>query len=120
MRRSRWPGRLSAVWSCLVAILIGLVALGPAAPGDAQELSGEITFGFWGDPAEASAYEAIVATFEERNPGIDVQVEYVPSAGDFYTRLATGYAAGLAPDVFLINYRRYGQFAARDALVPVG
>jgi multiple sugar transport system substrate-binding protein len=34
--------------------------------------------------------------------------------------LATGYAAGLAPDVFLINYRRYGQFAARGALTPVG
>ena len=34
--------------------------------------------------------------------------------------MATGYAAGLAPDVFLINYRRYGQFAARDALVPIG
>ncbi len=120
MRRRGLPDRWSAVWSSLVAVLIGLIALGQAAPAAAQELSGEISFGFWGDPTEASAYEAIVAAFEERNPGVDVQIEYVPNASDFYTRLATGYAAGLAPDVFLINYRRYGQFAARGALVPVG
>ena len=100
--------------------MVVVTLLGMLAPAAAQEPSGEISFGFWGDPAEASAYEAIVAAFEEQNPGIDVQIEYVPNATDFYTRLATGYAAGLAPDVFLINYRRYGQFAARDALVPVG
>ena len=120
MRRSGLPGRWSAAWSVLAAMLIALTALGPTVPVAAQELSGEISFGFWGDPAEAGAYEAIVAAFEERNPGVDVQIEHVPNASDFYTRLATGYAAGLAPDVFLINYRRYGQFAARDALVPIG
>ena len=105
-----------------LAVVVAVVTLlGMLAPAAAQEpLSGEISFGFWGDPAEAGAYEAIVAAFEDQNPGIDVQIEYVPNATDFYTRLATGYAAGLAPDVFLINYRRYGQFAARDALVPVG
>jgi multiple sugar transport system substrate-binding protein len=120
MRKRRLCGRADAAWSWLAAVLIGLIALAPAAPAGAQEPSGEISFGFWGDPAEAGAYEEIVAAFEERNPGVDVQIEYVPNATDFYTRLATGYAAGLAPDVFLINYRRYGQFAARGALVPVG
>jgi multiple sugar transport system substrate-binding protein len=107
--------------SCLAVVVAVVTLLGMLAPAAAQEpLSGEISFGFWGDPAEASAYEEIVAAFEDQNPSIDVQIEYVPNATDFYTRLATGYAAGLAPDVFLINYRRYGQFAARDALVPVG
>jgi multiple sugar transport system substrate-binding protein len=120
MRRSGLLGHSSAAWLCLAAILIALTALRSAVPAAAQEPSGEISFGFWGDPAEASAYEAVVTAFEEQNPGVDVQIEYVPNASDFYTRLATGYAAGLAPDVFLINYRRYGQFAARDALVPLG
>ena len=55
-----------------------------------------MTFGFWGDAAEVSAYEAIVAAFEEQNPGIDVQIEHVPNATDFYARL-TGYAAGWLP-----------------------
>ena len=47
-----------------------------------------MTFGFWGDAAEVSAYEAIVAAFEEQNPGIDVRIEHVPNATDF-ARLAT-------------------------------
>ena len=108
--------------SALILLTTVMLALsGLAAAGAAQDaVTGEVSFGFWGDPAEAAAYEAVVAAFEEQNPGIDVQVEYVPSSSDFYARLATGYAAGLAPDVFLINYRRYGQFAARQALVPVG
>ena len=95
--------------------------LGTVAPAAAQgPLSGEVTFGFWGDAAEVSAYEEIVAAFEEQNPDVDVRIEHVPNATDFYARFATGTRPGLAPDVFLINYRRYGQFAARDALMPVG
>ena len=121
MPRTESESRRRGAASCLAVVVAVVTLLGMLAPAAAQEpLSGEISFGFWGDPAEASAYEEIVAAFEDQNPGIDVQIEYVPNATDFYTRLATGYAAGLAPDVFLINYRRYGQFAARDALVPVG
>ena len=121
MRRIRAEFCCRFVLSGVVAVMVALTGLGALAPVGAQEaVSGEVTFGFWGDAAEASAYEAIAAAFEAQNPAIDVQIEYVPSANDFYTRLATGYAAGLAPDVFLINYRRYGQFAARDALVPIG
>jgi multiple sugar transport system substrate-binding protein len=121
MPRTESESRRRSAASCLAVVVAVVTLLGTLAPAAAQEpLSGEISFGFWGDPAEASAYEEIVAAFEDQNPSIDVQIEYVPNATDFYTRLATGYAAGLAPDVFLINYRRYGQFAARDALVPVG
>jgi multiple sugar transport system substrate-binding protein len=121
MPRTESESRRRSAASCLAVVVAVVTLLGMLAPAAAQEpLSGEISFGFWGDPAEASAYEEIVAAFEDQNPSIDVQIEYVPNATDFYTRLATGYAAGLAPDVFLINYRRYGQFAARDALVPVG
>ncbi|MCC2626730.1 MAG: Extracellular solute-binding protein family 1 [Thermomicrobiales bacterium] len=121
MPRTRSESRRRVTASCLAVVAAVVTLLGTLVPAAAQEpLSGELSFGFWGDPAEAGAYEAIVAAFEDENPGIDVQIEYVPNATDFYTRLATGYAAGLAPDVFLINYRRYGQFAARDALVPIG
>jgi len=121
MPRTKSESRRRVTASCLAVVAAVVTLLGTLAPAAAQEpLSGELSFGFWGDPTEAGAYEAIVAAFEDENPGIDVQIEYVPNATDFYTRLATGYAAGLAPDVFLINYRRYGQFAARDALVPIG
>jgi multiple sugar transport system substrate-binding protein len=121
MRRTRSELQRHAAATVLAVVMAGATLLGMLAPAGAQEEpSGEVTFGFWGDAAEVSAYEAIVAAFEERHPGVNVQIEHVPNATDFYARLATGYAAGLAPDVFLINYRRYGQFAARGALTPVG
>jgi multiple sugar transport system substrate-binding protein len=121
MRRTRPEPHRRGTASILTAAMAVVTLLGMLAPAAAQEqLSGEVTFGFWGDSAEVSAYEAIAAAFEAQLPGIDVRIEHVPNATDFYTRLATGYAAGLAPDVFLINYRRYGQFAARGALTPVG
>jgi multiple sugar transport system substrate-binding protein len=121
MRRTGFASHLRVAASLLTVVMVVVTLLGLLAPAAAQEeLNDEVTFGFWGDSAEVSAYEAIAAAFEERQPGIDVRIEHVPNATDFYTRLATGYAAGLAPDVFLINYRRYGQFAARGALTPVG
>ena len=106
----------------LVALLAGggIVAQAQAAPARQDGPSGEITFSFWGDPAELAAYEAVVEAFEAVQPDVDVRIAHVPSADDFYASLTTGYAAGNPPDVFLINYRRYGQWAARDALEPVG
>ena len=118
-------GTIAASLLALIAVNVLTLAAPPLSTARAQSTpssapSGEIRFGFWGDPAEAGAYEAIVAAFEERYPDIDVAIEYVPDANDFYARLATGYAAGDVPDVFLINYRRYGQFAAAGGLTPVG
>ena len=85
--------------SCLAVVAAVVTLLGTVAPAAAQgPLSGEVTFGFWGDAAEVSAYEEIVAAFEEQNPDVDVRIEHVPNATDFYARLATGYAAGLAPE----------------------
>jgi multiple sugar transport system substrate-binding protein len=38
---------------------------------------------------------------------------------DLIARLSTSFAGGTPPDLFLLNYRFYGQFAARDVLEPV-
>ena len=106
----------------LAALVLAAALLAPvwtavrAQDGPARELE----FAFWGDPAELRAYQTLVEAFEAANPAIDVRIAHVPNSGDFYARLATGFAAGNPPDVFLINYRRYGQFAARDVLTPVG
>jgi multiple sugar transport system substrate-binding protein len=63
-------------------------------------------FAFWGDPAERAAYEQVIAGFEATHPGIDVTIDYTPGQTD-------------PPDLFLINYRQFGQYAARGALEPV-
>jgi multiple sugar transport system substrate-binding protein len=100
-----------------VLLAVGLVLPGLAAAAAQEER--EISFGFWGDPAELAAYQGLAAAYEEANPDRRVRIEHVPGQDDFYARLATGFAAGNPPHVFLLNYRRYGQFAARGALLPV-
>jgi len=121
-RRIRWARGGRRLQLVLVAVL-ALAGMATQARGAVQaqdDGSGEVTFSFWGDPAELEAYSAVVEAFEAARPGIDVEIVHVPGSSEFYAQIATGFAAGDPPDVFLINYRRYGQFAAREALEPLG
>lgn len=100
------------VWSSLG------IATGPGATS-AQE-SSEIRFAFWGDPAEEAAYQRVIAEFEAERPDVDMTAVYTPDKGDYETKIATSFAGGDPPDIFLINFRNFGQYAARGALEPVG
>ena len=110
---SRGALRLWALLALLTPLLAGI-----APTASAQETT--LSFAFWGDPAEQRAYEQVVEEFEKTRPDIDIEPVYTASQGDYYTKVATQFAGGDPPDAFLINYRNYGQFAARDALQPVG
>ncbi len=79
-----------------------------------------ISFMIWGDPAEVAAYEALVAEFEAKNPGIDIALQALPSQGDFNKRLAADFAGGNPADIILMNYRRYTLFASQGGLEPLG
>jgi multiple sugar transport system substrate-binding protein len=104
----------------VVLVFLVLTGAGGLAVQPARAQEATISFAFWGDPAEQAAYEEVIAGFEAEHPEIDVNAVYTPGREDFQTKLSTSFAAGNPPDVFLINYRRFGQYAARGALEPVG
>ena len=79
-----------------------------------------VSFMVFGDPAERQAYLDLVAAFHEAHPEIGVEMTHIPSPSAYRTRLATEFAAGSPPNVTLMNYRRYGAFAANGLLEPVG
>ncbi len=85
-----------------------------AGAASAQDTT--ITFGYWGDPAELPPFEAIVAAYEEANPGVNVEVQHAPWSG-YFTRLDAQLAAGAGPDVFFIT--NVPSYAARGALAPL-
>ncbi len=116
-RTVRWRAR--PLWSfvLLMGLLVGGVAL-PGAPSVAQEPA-SIRFAFWGDLTEQAAYERVVTAFERTRPDVDIVVDYTPGQADYYRKITTDFAGGDPPDVFLINYRQFGQYAARGALEPV-
>jgi multiple sugar transport system substrate-binding protein len=80
----------------------------------------EVSFIVFGDPAEFNAYKELVDAYNERDNEVQVELVHVPSPQEYRTRLVTEFAAGTAPDVTLMNYRRFAEFAANGLLEPIG
>ena len=95
----------------------------PATPSTAPatpEATGNVQFFVTGDLAEKDAYQAIVNAFNGRQANVKVTLSHVASADDYAKRLTADFAAGTPSDVVLLNYRRFGAYAARGAFDPVG
>jgi multiple sugar transport system substrate-binding protein len=102
-------------FATLAAVLAALAAsCGGSGDGD-----GSIRFLVFGDPPEINAYRALIKAFEQEEPEIDVQLVEASDREDLLAKLSTSLAGGSPPDLFLMNYRFYGQFAARGVLEPL-
>ena len=90
---------------------------GSEAGSDAEGAS--IRFLVFGEPEELKAYRQLIDAFGERESRIRVQLVEASDRDDLIARLSTSFAGGSPPDVFLINYRFYGQFASKGVLEPL-
>jgi multiple sugar transport system substrate-binding protein len=80
---------------------------------------GDIRFLVFGEPEEIKAYRTLISAYERRDDAGNVQLIEASDREDLLARLSTSFAGGTPPDVFLLNYRFYGQFAARGVLEPL-
>ena len=111
--------RLAAGCATALVSALGLLA-GCSSSGSGAPAGGEpIRLVLFGDPVETAGYEQLVEAFETENPDVDVALSPVAEQDDLLAKLTTQFAAGRPPDVFLVNYRNYGQFAASGVLAPV-
>ena len=106
---------MRATFAAVVAATL-LGACGGGAPGGGG--GGPVSFQFFGDAEEAVVYERIAAAFT-RKTGTRVNVVAVPDRDTHLAKLTTAFAAGQAPDVFLLNYRNFGSYESRGVLEPV-
>jgi multiple sugar transport system substrate-binding protein len=104
---------------CALASALALVAAGCGGGGSEGDASGSIRFLVFGDPPEINAHRTLIKSFEKAEPEIDVQLIEASDREDLIARLSTSLAGGSPPDLFLMNYRFYGQFAARSVLEPL-
>lgn len=81
--------------------------------------SGGVTLLVSGDPAEIAAYRQVIAAFQETKPGFTGRLIAATDRSDLMTRLSTSIAAWTPPDLFLVNYRFFAQYAAKGALEPI-
>ncbi|HVL89233.1 MAG TPA: sugar ABC transporter substrate-binding protein [Actinomycetota bacterium] len=105
----------------LVALVVAtLTALAACGGEDSRAGSTkQVSFQIFGDAAEIKAYQSLIDAFQAKTPGVKVKLVPVPSQNDHSAKLSAGFAGGSPPDLFLINFRRFGQYAARGALEPV-
>jgi multiple sugar transport system substrate-binding protein len=104
----------------LTALVLAVLTLTAASCGGGDSAEGSVRFLVFGDPAEIQAYRTLIGEFSKAEPEIDVQLIEASDREDLIARLSTSLAGGEPPDLFLMNYRFYGQFAARDVLEPLG
>ena len=110
---------MSRLASALCSVLVAGVALVAAGCGGDDGRSGPVRLLVFGDPPEIEAYRTLIRAFEAEEPDVDVQLVEASDRDDLIARLSTSFAGGSPPDLFLMNYRFYGQFAARGVLEPL-
>ncbi len=103
------------VRTLVVLVFIGLLA----ACGKSQE-SAPVRLQVFGDPLEVKAYQDLIDAYRTKNPAAKLELIAVGKQKDHMAKLATSFAAGDAPELFVLNFRRFGQFAAKDVLEPLG
>ena len=98
------------------SLLLVCAACGGSSGANA---SGEIRFLVFGEPEELRAFRNVIKAFRGVEPEIDVKLVEASDREDLLARLSTSFAGGTPPDLFLLSYRFYGQFAARGVLEPL-
>jgi multiple sugar transport system substrate-binding protein len=78
-----------------------------------------ITVVLFGDADEVAGYGELVERFEDEHPDITVDLAPAATQDELMAKLTTAFAGGQPPEVFLLNFRFYGQFAAQGAIDPV-
>jgi len=92
---------------------------GPPPSPSPGELSGEVSFMVFGDPEELQSFRDAIDAFRDVAPNVTVNLVEASDRSDLIARLSTSFSAGAPPDLFLLNYRFYAQFAARGVIEPI-
>ncbi|MEK5491486.1 sugar ABC transporter substrate-binding protein [Paenibacillus sp. FSL R7-0297] len=114
---------LSAMLAC--GLLAGCGSKGDNAQPEAGASSApkeeKVSLTFWrnsGNDTENSAYDKLVASFNEAHPNIKVEMSPIPYA-DYDTKLRTSIASGNPPDIMAIDGPNMASYAQAGALQPL-
>jgi multiple sugar transport system substrate-binding protein len=101
------------------ALMAVLVLFFGTACSAASSSSGAVQVMLFGDPEELAAYRTLLDAYHKQSGDKRVELVEASDRADLIARLSTSIAGGEPPDVFLMNYRYYGQFAAKNAIMPL-
>ncbi|WBB81056.1 sugar ABC transporter substrate-binding protein [Micromonospora sp. WMMD882] len=104
----------------LLALLLSTVLLATGCGADDRPSADDpVRLLVFGAPEELAAYRTLIDAYQQRRPDSRVQLVEASDRKDLLARLSTSVAGGAPPDLFLMNYRFYGQFAAKGVIEPL-
>ena len=109
---------MTRITTALMVLGLGAATACGASPPKSAE-NATVTFMTFGDPDELRAFRNVIGAYDAKQSKVDVKLIEASDRKDLLARLATGFGGGTPPDTFLINYRFYGQFAAKGVLEPL-
>ena len=83
------------------------------------KLTGSITVAASGGEGEITALQSVADAFMTANAGTTVKLDTVAGASELVGKLTADFVGGNAPDLFVLNHRRLGGFAARGVIEAV-
>lgn len=116
---------LAACMVMLALVIAACVPAGtPSGDGDTAAADGDevVTikwFMRWDQTRVDNVAMPVIEAFEEQNPNIKVEFENIGSSGEYYQKLQTTIAGGLAPDVFYPATHIAYALATKGALLPL-
>ncbi len=111
----------AASGSSILAACAPAPSAAPASPAAAAAPSGEqveLRLTFWGNLEEMPAWNDGINQFSEKHPDIKVSWENTPW-GQFWTKLQTQMAGGMAPDVTGMVTMYSQQYIRQGSLMPL-
>lgn len=84
----------------------------------AEDLSGEITFAWWGDASRADRYQEAIELFTSEHPEVNVLTQYA-GWGDYWTARNTEAAGSALPDVIQMDLAYLAEYAGTGRLLEL-
>ena len=103
-----------------VATLLLAACTEGSSPSPEAGQATNITLQVSGEPEETRVYSSLIEEFRKKNPDVTIDLVEIAEKDDHLAKLATSFAGGTPPEVFLVNYREYSQFVTRGAIEPIG
>ncbi|WP_453993306.1 ABC transporter substrate-binding protein [Bacillus nitroreducens] len=126
MKAYNKTGFILVVSLMMALFLAGCAGSSESSSGDSESAENSdkevVEFVYWAAAGgEEQAFLEMIKDFEQKNPDIEIKANQVPppNSGDYYTKIQTRIAANDSPDLFRIQYQKFGEFASKGALLDV-
>lgn len=108
---------LGSIISVLTLAMLVLSSCGTRAKKDEGKVT--LKFAIFGTHSELKISNEIIQSFNEKNPGIKVKLQDIPSYSSYMTKLTTQFLSNSAADVFMMDDFGILSFVDKDILMDL-